>query len=49
MEQLLQNKIYVFNPTVDMDNPVFNPGMIFSIVVELRKAINSYNVWNNFF
>jgi hypothetical protein len=34
----------VFNPTVDMENHVFKPGMIFNSVEELRKVINSYSV-----
>jgi hypothetical protein len=43
-EQLLQNKLCVFNPSVDFDNLVFKPGMIFSTIEELGKALNAYSV-----
>ncbi|KAM0888518.1 hypothetical protein ACQ4PT_028298 [Festuca glaucescens] len=45
-EQWLQNKFKVFNPEVDMDNPIFRAGLIFSSVKELRKALIAYSVRN---
>ena len=36
----------VFNPEVDLDNPVFKVGMSFSCVQEMRAALNSYSVRN---
>jgi hypothetical protein len=42
----LQSKLKAFNPEVDMDNPSFKIGMVFSGVEELRKALGAYSVRN---
>ena len=43
-EQELNYKFSVFNPEVDMENPQFKAGMVFSSMAELRKAIKSYSI-----
>jgi hypothetical protein len=35
-----------FNPEVDMDNPTFKLGMLFSCVEEVRKALTTYSIRN---
>uniref|UniRef100_A0ACD5WYC4 Uncharacterized protein n=1 Tax=Avena sativa TaxID=4498 RepID=A0ACD5WYC4_AVESA len=42
----LKHKIREFNPEVDMDNPIFKIGMVFSGVEEARKALASYTIRN---
>jgi hypothetical protein len=42
----LKHKFRAFNPEVDMDNPVFKVGMVFSDVEEARKALASYTIRN---
>uniref|UniRef100_A0ACD5ZRE6 Uncharacterized protein n=1 Tax=Avena sativa TaxID=4498 RepID=A0ACD5ZRE6_AVESA len=44
-QHLIKN-IKAFNPEVDMDNPTFKIGMVFSGVVELRKAVTTYGIRN---
>jgi hypothetical protein len=43
---VLRNKLTEFNPSCDMDNPIFVRGMTFSGVEELRKALATYAVRN---
>jgi hypothetical protein len=40
------NKFKVFNPLVDMDNPIFGAGLVLSSVKELRRALIAYSVRN---
>jgi hypothetical protein len=42
----LKHKFRAFNPEVDMHNPVFKVGMVFSDVEEARKALASYTIRN---
>jgi hypothetical protein len=42
----LMKKLTAFNPEVDMDNPSFKRGMVFSGVEELRKALAAYSIRN---
>jgi hypothetical protein len=42
----LQSKLKAFNTEVNMDNPTFKIGMVFSGVEELRKALGAYSVRN---
>lgn len=42
----LKHKLRAFNPEVDMDNPIFRVGMVFSGVEEARKALAAYHVRN---
>ncbi|KAM0904344.1 hypothetical protein ACQ4PT_018059 [Festuca glaucescens] len=42
----LMINIKAFNPEVDMDNPTFKIGMLFSGVEELRKAVTTYAIRN---
>jgi hypothetical protein len=42
----LHNRFKAFNPVVDMDNPIFKVGMVFSDVQELRLALTAYSVRN---
>ena len=44
--QQLVHKFRAFNPEIDMDNPTFKIGMVFSGVGEVRKAISAYSVRN---
>jgi hypothetical protein len=45
-EKQLQSTFKVFNPAVDMDNPIFKPGMVFGTVKMLREALAAYSVRN---
>jgi hypothetical protein len=45
-QQHLHNRFKAFNPVVDMDNPIFKVGMVFSDVQELRLALTAYSVRN---
>jgi hypothetical protein len=40
--KLLKNKFSSFDPAIDMDNPVFKVGLVFSDVEEARKALLAY-------
>jgi hypothetical protein len=42
----LKNKIKAFDPEIDMDNPTFRFGMLFSGVEEVRKALSTYSIRN---
>ena len=42
----LQYKFVVFNPQVDMDDPMFKVGMPFADVKEMRSALRAYSVRN---
>lgn len=42
----LQHKFRSFNPEVDMNNPIFRVGMVFSDVKELRLALAAYSIRN---
>jgi hypothetical protein len=42
----LQYKFRAFNPEVDMDNPVFKVGMLFTDVKECRNALATYSIRN---
>jgi hypothetical protein len=42
----LKNKIKGFDPEIDMDNPTFRLGMLFSGVEEVRKALSTYSIRN---
>uniref|UniRef100_A0ACD5V7V4 Uncharacterized protein n=1 Tax=Avena sativa TaxID=4498 RepID=A0ACD5V7V4_AVESA len=42
----LKHNIRAFNPEVDMDNPIFKIGMVFSGVEEARKALAAYTIRN---
>ena len=42
----LQNRFRAFNVEVDMNNPEFKVGMVFSDVKEIRKALQSYSIRN---
>ncbi|KAM0844801.1 hypothetical protein ACQ4PT_056816 [Festuca glaucescens] len=46
--QHLMVNIKAFNLEVDMDNPTFKIGMLFSGVEELRKAVTTYAIRNRF-
>jgi hypothetical protein len=42
----LKNKIKAFDLEIDMDNPTFRLGMLFSGVEEVRKALSTYSIRN---
>ena len=42
----LKNSFRAFNAEVDMKNPEFKLGMVFSDVKELRKALQNYSIRN---
>ncbi|KAM0914164.1 hypothetical protein ACQ4PT_011703 [Festuca glaucescens] len=44
--QLLKKKFSTFDPTIDMENPVFKVGLVFSCVEEARKALLAYTIRN---
>jgi hypothetical protein len=46
LEEHLKNKFSTFNAEVDMNNPEFKVGMLFSGVKEFRKALQKYNINN---
>ena len=43
-EQELKYKFSMFNPEVDMENPDFKVGMVFSSIKELRRALKAYSI-----
>jgi hypothetical protein len=42
--ELLKKKFSTFDPIIDMENPVFKVGLVFSSVEEARKALLAYTV-----
>jgi hypothetical protein len=42
--QVLKKKFSTFDPIIDMENPVFKVGLVFSSIEEARKALLAYTV-----
>jgi hypothetical protein len=42
--ELLKKKFSTFDPIIDMENPVFKVGLVFSSVEEARKALLAYTI-----
>ena len=45
-KEKLKHKFSVFNPTTDLNAPVFKLGMVFADMIEPRHALNAYSVRN---
>jgi hypothetical protein len=46
VEGNLHKKFKEFNASVDMKNPEFKMGMVFSDIKEIRKALQAYSIRN---
>ncbi|XP_048538488.1 uncharacterized protein LOC125517333 [Triticum urartu] len=45
-KEKLKHKFSVFNPSTDLNAPVFKLGMVFANMIELRHALDAYSVRN---